>query len=166
MQDKSSLCFFLEVPRDQLYGFEYSTRANRNAKPTKELLGAFLMVLIKRHTRLRHSMHNTKWMNSSSCSVIMGSPNAELCGNFGTAQRWKNCPATAPCYEWRISNLIPMSAVCCGHMHSLSFANSLEEPHFTNQRRRPVFKYCCQCTNFESICASLNGKLLGALPTQ
>jgi len=24
--------------------------------------------------------------------------NAELCGNFGAAQQWKNCPATAACY--------------------------------------------------------------------
>ena len=26
------------------------------------------------------------------------SPNAELCGNFGAAKRWKNCPATAAGY--------------------------------------------------------------------
>jgi hypothetical protein len=36
-----------------------------------------------------------------SASVLHSVPleiNAELCGNFGAAKRWKNCPTTASCY--------------------------------------------------------------------
>ena len=65
MHDVSRRLFLL-LPRDSLYGFEYSTRAYLNAGPTNGLPLSDLMLLISRQALFSDAMHDTKWTNSSS----------------------------------------------------------------------------------------------------